>query len=378
MTPAKKKVAIIENHELGIYSIRHDLVMAIAEKYDVSILTEVDDSFKNGDLEKLVQFVDVGKSVLNPITAVKYNSRLHKALKEIKPDVCLTFTIRPAIYGNMVTGKLKIPTISTITGTGPLFDSKSLSYTIARQLYKWVLRKTKFVFFPNYDDLNAFVERKYITPAQAKRVPGSGINYEKFAPMPYTRGNDGRFVFLFISRLLKDKGVMEYVEAASIIKQQFPHAEFHIIGPIWTGNKKSLTVTEKELNEWIEKKWIVYHDKQKDVRPFVADADCVVMPSYREGMSNVLLEAASMARPLIATDVTGCRDIVDDEVNGLLCKVKNGKDLAMKMKKMIELSPDQRRSMGEKGREKMIREFDKKKVIGIYLQAIDEITNGRP
>ena len=196
--------------------------------------------------------------------------------------------------------------------------------------------------------------------------------------MPYTRGNDGRFVFLFISRLLKDKGVMEYVEAASIIKQQFPNAEFHIIGPLWTGNKKSLTVTEQELNEWIEKKWIVYHDKQKDVRPYMADADCVVMPSYREGMSNVLLEAASMARPLIATDVTGCRDIVEDEVNGLLCKVKSGKDLAEKMIKMMGLSPEQRKLMGENGREKMIREFDKKKVIGIYLQAIDEITNGRP
>jgi glycosyltransferase involved in cell wall biosynthesis len=378
MNPIKKKIAIIENHELGIYSIRHDLVMAIAEKYELSVLTELDDSFKNGDLEKVVNFVDVGKSVLNPITAVKYNSRLHKALKEIKPVVCLTFTIRPAIYGNMVTGKLKIPTISTITGTGPLFESKSLSYTIARQLYKWVLKKTKFVFFPNYDDLNAFVERKYITQAQAKRVPGSGINYEKFAPMPYTRGNDGRFVFLFISRLLKDKGVMEYVQAASIIRKQYPQAEFHIIGPIWGGNKKSLTVTEDELNEWIEKKWIVYHDKQKDVRPYMADADCVVMPSYREGMSNVLLEAASMARPLIATDVTGCRDIVEDGVNGLLCKVKSGKDLAEKMIKMMGLSPEERKIMGEKGREKMIREFDKKKVIGIYLQAIDEITNGRP
>jgi glycosyltransferase involved in cell wall biosynthesis len=122
----------------------------------------------------------------------------------------------------------------------------------------------------------------------------------------------------------------------------------------------------------------VYHDKQKDVRPYMADADCVVMPSYREGMSNVLLEAASMARPLIATNVTGCRDIVEDGVNGLLCKVKSGEDLAEKMIKMMGLPAEQRKTMGEKGREKMIREFDKKKVIGIYLQAIDEITNGRP
>jgi glycosyltransferase involved in cell wall biosynthesis len=373
----RKKVAIIENHELGIYSIRHDLVKAIAAKYDVTVLTEVDDSFKNGDLETLVHFVDVGKAVLNPATALKYYSRLKKALLISKPDVCITFTIRPAIYGNLVTSKLKIPTISTITGTGPLFDSKSVSYTIARQLYKRVLKKTRFVFFPNYDDLNGFVERGYIKMEQARRVPGSGINYEQFSPQPSTRGNDGKFVFLYISRLIKDKGILEYVEAASLLLKNYSNAEFHVIGPLWSGNKKSLTVTEGELRKWVEGKLIVYHDKQKDVRPFIANADCVVMPSYREGMSNILLEGASMAKPLIATDVTGCRDVVEDGVNGLLCKVKNGKDLADKMKQMMKLSLEQRNEMGKKGREKMIREFDKKIVIQKYMEAIEEVIHGK-
>lgn len=374
---AKRKVVIIENHELGIYSIRHDLVEAIADEYDVTVLTELDDSFKNGDLENKVHFIDVGKSVLNPATAARYNSRLYKALKKVQPDVCLTFTIRPAIYGNMVTRKLGIPTISTITGTGPLFDSKSISYTIARQLYKWVLKKTNFVFFPNYDDLNAFVERKYIKRDQAKRVPGSGINFQKFSPQASSRGNDNKFVFLYVSRLIKDKGVMEFVEAASIIKNDFPESEFHIVGPLWTGNKKSLTVTADELKSWINKGWIIYHDKQKDIRPFIADSDCVVMPSYREGMSNVLLEAASMAKPLITTNVTGCRDIVDDGVNGLLCKVKDGKDLAEKMKLMMSFTVKKREEMGKKGREKMIKEFDKQIVIRKYLEAIKEIIDGR-
>lgn len=377
MNTERKRIAIIENHELGIYSIRHDLVKAIAEKYDTTVLTEVDDSFKNGDLEKLVHFVDVGKAVLNPATALKYYSNLKQALLKVKPDVCLTFTIRPAIYGNLVTSRLKIPTISTITGTGPLFDSKSISYTIARQLYKRVLKKTRFVFFPNYDDLSGFVDRGYITKEQARRVPGSGINHEQFAPRPSSRQQERKFIFLYISRLIKDKGVMEFVEAASLLKDEYPDAEFHIIGPLWTGNKKSLTVTAKELNEWIEKKWIVYHNKQKDVRPFIADADCVVMPSYREGMSNVLLEAASMARPLIATDVTGCRDIIEDGVNGFLCKVKSGTDLAEKMKKMMSLSISEREAMGKCGREKMIREFDKRIVIQMYLQAIGEVINGK-
>ena len=377
MSETKKKIALIENHELGVYSIRHELVVELSKRYEITVLTEVDDSFKNGDLEGIVKFVDVGKSVLNPLSAVKYNSKLHAALKELKPDVCLTFTIRPAIYGNIVTRKLNIPTISTITGTGPLFESNSISYIAARQLYKRVLKKTKFVFFPNFDDLDGFIERKYIRKEQAKRVPGSGVNYDKFTPLPTTRSNDGKFIFLYISRLVKDKGVMEFVESASLLKENYPHAEFHIIVPLWGGNKKSLTVTAEELNRWIEKKWIVYHDKQKDVRPFMADADCVVMPSYREGMSNVLLEAASMARPLIATNVTGCRDIVDDGVNGFLCNVRDGKDLAEKMKKMMNLSAAEREKMGAKGRDKMIREFDKKIVVKIYIEAIDLVVNGK-
>ena len=377
MNETKKKIALIENHELGVYSIRHELVVELSKRYEITVLTEVDDSFKNGDLEGIVKFVDVGKSVLNPLSAVKYNSKLHTALKELKPDVCLTFTIRPAIYGNIVTRKLNIPTISTITGTGPLFESNSISYVVARQLYKRVLKKTKFVFFPNFDDLEAFVERKYIKREQAKRVPGSGVNYDKFTPQATTRSNDGKFIFLYISRLVKDKGVMEFVEAASLLKENYPNAEFHIIGPLWGGNTKSLTVTAEELSEWIEKKWIVYHDKQKDVKPFMADADCVVMPSYREGMSNVLLEAASMARPLIATNVTGCRDIVDDGVNGFLCKVRDGKDLAEKMKMMMNLSASEREEMGAKGREKMIREFDKKIVVKTYIEAIDQVVYGK-
>ena len=138
-----------------------------------------------------------------------------------------------------------------------------------------------------------------------------------------------------------------------------------------------MTVSPEELKSWIEKKWIVYHDKQNDVKPFIANADCVVMPSYREGMSNVLLEAASMARPLIATNVTGCRDIVDDGANGFLCEVKSGKDLADKMVMMMNLSAEQRMEMGKKGREKMIKEFDKKIVIQKYLEAIKEVLDGK-
>ncbi|HMW67271.1 MAG TPA: glycosyltransferase, partial [Chitinophagaceae bacterium] len=176
MSAQKKKIAIIENHELGIYSIRHDLVKEIASLYDTMVLTELEGTFHGGDLHEIIKFVNVGKAVLNPVKAVKYYKNIRKALKEFNPDVCITFTIRPTIYGNLVTHSLKIPTISTITGTGPLFESKTVSYTIARKLYKKVLKKTKFVFFPNHDDMEEFSKRKYVTQKQICRVPGSGVN----------------------------------------------------------------------------------------------------------------------------------------------------------------------------------------------------------
>ena len=372
----KSRITIIENHHIASGTIRADLMNALVnEGYDVYVLTELDKSFDPA-INTNIHFVNVGVSVLNPVAALKYMYRLRKALKQIKPTLCITFTIRPAIYGNIVASLLKIPVISTITGTGPLFDSKSLSYRIARNLYKVVLKKTKRVFFPNYDDLNGFVERGYIKKEVAVRVPGSGINYEKFLPRASSR-TDNNFIFLFISRLVKDKGILEFAEAASMITKTNKQAEFHVIGPLWLNNKKSLTVTKEEVDKWVSEKWIVYHGEQKDIRKFMADADCVVMPSYREGMSNVLLEAASMARPLIATDVTGCRDIVENGKNGFLCRPKDGKDLAGCMQKMLRLTNEQRIEMGKYGREKMIREFDKKIVVQKYLQAIEEVINGK-
>ncbi len=362
---------------MGIKTYNYDLVKSLSEKYATTILTEIDGVFEKEDIQKRAEFINVGKSVMNPVTALRYMYKLYKALKKVKPDVCLTFTIRPNIYGNIVTRILKIPTITSITGIGPLFESKSLSYKIARQLYKWVLMKTELVFFPNADDLNLFVDKKYVTPKQAQIVAGSGVNIDHFAPIASKEKTDGRFVFLYIGRLLKDKGVIEYVEAAAIVKSRVSAVECHVIGPLWNSNKKSLAISESDLNLWIKNNWINYFGTKNDVRPFIADADCVVMPSYREGMNNVLLEAASMGKPLITTNVTGCKEIVDDGKNGLLCKVRDSKDLADKMIQMLNLPVEQRAAMGKQGREKMINEFDKKIVVNAYLESIEKIISSK-
>jgi glycosyltransferase involved in cell wall biosynthesis len=340
--------------------------------FDVTILTtgtqeEMELAKKSG-----FNIVDVKSSNQHPLEVVNYIGKLHEALKSIKPVIVLTFTIRPAIWGNFVTRKLKIPTISNITGIGPLFQSNHMSYKVARNLYKHALKKTAHVFFQNNDDMSLFINNKFVKKNKVQRIPGSGVDHEYYKPIEMER-EDNDFRFLFIGRLVKDKGIMEYVEAAKKLNLELPRAEFQVIGPLWKQNLKGNIVTQHEIDEWKNGGIINYFGSIDDVRPFIAAADCIVLPSYREGMSNILLEAASMQKPCITCDTTGCKDIVEDGKTGFLCKVQDAADLADKMEKMYHLSKVERQQMGEKARQKIIKEFDKQIVIGAYLTAIDKI-----
>lgn len=344
------------------------------EGYDVTILAQTN-SFVSQVEKTGLHVINIGSVVSNPIKVFKYIFKVYSALRKIKPDVCLTFSIRPAIFGNIITRYLNIPTITNITGVGPLFTSKNFAYRIARLLYRFALSKTKKVFFQNSDDLNLFLEYKFVSAEVAKSIPGSGVDYEKFSPIYNEEKEENPFVFLFIGRLIKDKGIFEFVEAARILRKKYPEILFHVIGPFWHQNLKSNTISKSELQNWIIEGIIDYEGEKKDIRKFIGKADCIVLPSYREGTSNILLEAASMEKPIVTTNTTGCKEIVEDNVTGFLCKVKNSTDLADKMEKMYLLSPEERKIMGEKGRRKMINEFDKKIVLNSYLNAIDEILN---
>ncbi len=314
-------------------------------------------------------------AILNPFKILRYIYHLFRALKKIQPDLCLTFSIRPAIFGNFIARYLDIPTITNITGVGPLFTSKNLAYRVARFIYRFALGKTKKVFFQNFDDLNLFLKNKFVKQDIAQRIPGSGVDYEKFSPIPQHQKEVSHFTFLFIGRLIKDKGIFEFVEAARILRKKYPNILFNVIGPFWHQNLKSNTITKKDLQNWIVEGIIDYEGEKKDIRNFIARADCIVLPSYREGTSNILLEAASMEKPIVTTNTTGCKETVEDEVTGYLCKVKDSKDLADKMEKMYLLSAEERNIMGKKGRQKMINEFDKTIVVNNYLDAVEEILN---
>lgn len=367
------RVAVIENNIIATNTIRGALMKALVEnKYEVVVLT----TGMAKDLQMAratgLTVVDVGSSTQNPLDALRYMRNLKKALQSSKADICLTFTIRPAIWGNIVTRLLGVPTVTNITGIGPLFSRNNLPYIAARVLYRFVLKKTAWVFFQNTDDMGVFLAKRFANPERVERIPGSGVDAAHYAPRPMERTSK-RFSFLFVSRLVKDKGILEYVEAARSLKGVVD-ADFNVLGPIWNLNLKDNTVSAEDLKSWQEEGIIKYLGETKDVRDFFAQTDCVVLPSYREGMSNVLLEAASMERPCVTTDTPGCRDIVEDGLTGYLCAVRDARDLAVQMKKLFELSPQERSEMGKKGRLKVIREYDKKTVINAYLRVIGSIT----
>ena len=367
-----KKIAVLENGLLSTYTMREGLMLALLrEGCEVHILAH-SNSFVS-QVEKMgLKVHNVGSGNLNPLKVARYIYNVWRILKNLNPDICLTFSIRPAIWGNLITRQLQIPTITNITGVGPLFTSKNIVYRTARSLYRNALSKTKRVFFQNADDMNLFLERNFVNPAIAEIVPGSGVDYNKFKPRVFQEKDHGIFIFLFIGRLIKDKGIFEYFEAAKYVRKKFPHAHFHIIGPFWTQTLRKNTITHSQLQNWIDEGIIDYLGEKKDVRKFIAEADCIVLPSYREGTSNILLEAASMEKPVVTTNTTGCKEIVEDGVTGLLCRVKDEKDLAEKMEMMILLSEEERNSMGKKARQKIIKEYDKQIVVNAYLKAINE------
>jgi glycosyltransferase involved in cell wall biosynthesis len=241
---------------------------------------------------------------------------------------------------------------------------------LVRGLYRLALSRSAKVFFQNNDDLNLFVDSGLVRKEQTDRVPGSGVDLSRFSPQMMPA--NGRIRFLLIARLLWDKGVGEYVEAARILKRHGINAEFCILG--FLDVKNPTAVSRSQMDDWVAEGLVSYLGETDDVRSFIAESDCVVLPSYREGVPRSLLEAAAMGKAIIATDVVGCREVVDDSVNGYLCKPMDSGDLASKMEQLVKLTPEARHEMGRKGREKIEREFDEKIVIGKYLEAIAAIS----
>jgi glycosyltransferase involved in cell wall biosynthesis len=314
--------------------------------------------------------VAISRKGMNPIEDMALVYRFYQLFKHHQPDVILTFTPKPNIYSSIAARLNNIPVINSIEGLGYVFINPSFITTIVKYLYKFAFYKSKKVFFLNNDDLRLFLDSGLVKKSIAERLPGAGIDTRKFVPQPGHKTANS-FTFLLVARILWDKGVEEFVEAARVMKTHYPHAMFLLVGFIDQDNPQG--ISNRQVQAWVDEGVINYDGPSDDIAGIMGSVECVVLPSYREGLSRVLLEAASMAIPIISTDAAGCRDVVDDGVTGYLCRIKDALDLADKMERMLLLPEQERKLMGQKGREKMLREFDERIVIQRYIEVIERL-----
>jgi glycosyltransferase involved in cell wall biosynthesis len=282
----------------------------------------------------------------------------------------LHYTIKPNIYGTIAASWLNIPVINNVCGLGTMFLKDNLLSKVAILLYRIAFRFPKKIFFQNDDDRQLFLKRRIVSKKVSDLLPGSGIDTQIFSPSKAS-AKKNKFTFLLISRLIYDKGILEYIEAIDVLKKEGIDAKFQLLGPIDVKHKRG--IPEEMIQTWIEKGQVEYLGTTEDVRSFIENADCVVLPSYREGTPKTLLEAASMGKPIVATNVPGCNNVVVDGENGYLCNLRDSNDLALKMKNMLSLDNEEREKMGLKSREYVITNFDESLVINKYLESIEKI-----
>lgn len=366
------RVLISVNAAWNIWNFRRPLVEALlADGHDVKVLAPKDDAVPK--LEALgcsVRHLEMNVKGLNPLQDSNLLIRLRKHFRTLQPDVILSFTIKNNLFGAIAAKTLGIPFIPNVTGLGTAFLSGGVLETVALTLYKTAFRSLTVVFFQNEDDRTLFVERGLVTASQARLLPGSGIDLDHFSAVTYP-SEEGVPVFLMVARLLRDKGVLEYVDAARRVKARHPAARFQLLGA--TASENRTAIDRETVQDWEREGVIEYLGTVEDVRPSIEAAQCVVLPSYREGAPRTLIEAAAMARPLIATDVPGCRAVVDDGKTGFFCEVQSGESLAAACEAFMALPVEERAAMGHAGRSKMEQEYGHSIVVDAYRKVLQEL-----
>jgi glycosyltransferase involved in cell wall biosynthesis len=374
---ARRTVVISINASWNIVNFRKGLIDALRNRGDRVVALAPEDEFSARLIEWGVEFVPIPmrQQGVSPFEDLQLLARYRSSLASIRPDVFLGYTIKPNIYGSIAAHWHGIPVINNVSGLGTAFVRRGWLTAVATTLYKVAFRRSQRVFFQNQDDMNVFLDAGIVRPEQAALLPGSGIDLGQFRPATASRQEGTPFAFLLAGRLLWDKGVREFVEAARKVRAERPGTRFRILGFVDAPNRTA--VPENTLRAWVEEGVVDYLGASDDVRPHFEAADCIVLPSYREGLPRVLLEGAAIGKPLIATDVPGCRHVVEHGRNGLLCAVGDSEALAAAMLEMADLPRERRTDMGRRGRAKVEAEFDQRVVIDRYLQAIDEAVASR-
>ena len=311
----------------------------------------------------------------NPLQDIALLMRLYRLYRRVRPAVCFHYTIKPNIYGAMAAHWAGIPSVSVTTGMGTVFINPSFVTQVVRRLYRYAFRHTLENWLLNAADFDAMVSGGLVDVRKARLLPGEGVNLDHFARAPWPE-NDGTFRFLLIARLLRDKGVLEFVDAARTLKASMPHVRFQLLGPADVENPTA--ISRAQVEGWEREGLVEYLGVTQEVRPFIAQAHCVVLPSYREGLSRTLLEASAMGRPVITSDVHGCREVVSEGVTGWIVPAQNATALGERMKVVAGIPADDLAAIGEAGRAKVAQNFDERLVIAEYFRILGEVNRGTP
>jgi len=374
----KKKILISANTTWNLVNFRQKLIATLIERgFDVVAVAPEDDYCKRLELSgcRYVPLAMDNKG-MHPGHDFQLMLGFLRLFFRERPDVVLAYTVKPNVYASLAAKVVKVPVINNISGLGTAFIRGGWMSVLVSMLYRAGLSRSRCVFFQNDDDRTLFLEKGLVRRSQTDLLPGSGIDLNHFSvslDAPPKPERDG-LVFLMVARMLWDKGVREYVEAARSVRKRYPGTRFQLLG--FLDVKNQTAVSRADVDGWVAEGIVEYLGTADDVRPLIAEADVVVLPSYREGTPRSLLEAAAMGKPLIATDVPGCREVVKDGMNGYLCTVRDSGDLAESISKMIALSPDERNGMARRSRQFVEECFDEKIVINKYLKAIDAIISG--
>lgn len=359
------KVMILANFDGGLYKFRKELVQELVKEHEVSICLP-----RGEYTDRLIEFgcqlipcTLLDRRGKNPLQDLKLLSFYKQILKREQPDIVLTYTIKPNVYGGMACASLGIPYIVNITGLGSAVENGGLLQKITLSLYKLGLRKAKMVFFQNLEN-QQFMLKHGVVKGRYDLLPGSGVNLEQYKLLEYPKGDIVDFIF--VARVMKEKGIDQYLDAAKYIRNKYPETRFHVCGFCEEDYKDTL----KKLND---EGTIIYHGAVDNMIEIYRIAACTVHPTYYpEGLSNVLLESAASGRPIITTNRSGCREVIDEGVNGFLVKERDSKNLIEKLEKFLALSLKEREQMGIEGRRKVEREFDRRIVCEKYLLEMEQ------
>ena len=362
------KSLILANFDVGLYQFRRELISSLLKENEVVI------SLPYGELVRPLEemgcrFVDtpMDRRGINPISDIGLLCRYYRLMRREKPDLVISYTIKPNIYGGMVCRMLGIPFAANITGLGTAFQNDGMLRWLVSAMYRTALKKAKVVFFENRDNMQTLLEEKIVSPDRCKVLNGAGVNLEHYPYAEYP-GDEAPVRFLFMGRVMAEKGVNELFEAMEKLRQEGYDCTLDVLGLMEeTYDERLRTAQEQGL--------LTYHGHQKDVRPFVERAHCFVLPSWHEGMANTNLECAAMGRPLITSNIPGCREAVLEDVSGLLCEPQNADSLYKAMKRFLMLDSVARGAMGLAGRRHMEQTFDKKKVVAETMKGLGICVN---